>query len=394
MSAAPRYRNYSRRARFLARTLDLACVPLAPLARRLAPPGPEPGGPRSILVVRLDHLGDVLMTTPAIASLRRAFPAARLDVLAAPWGRAALVGNPDVSAVRIGVAPWYDPRRPAVPPLRESLAVSRALRRERYDWALDFRGDPRVTLFFMLPAAGRRFGFSGLGLESLLTDSIPYDRSRSLLDQGLDLVGLAGVAPATRRPVFRFDAEAEERAARLLDEVALGDGTNFAVVAPAANRPPACWGAERFAAVADGLRDAGIPALLVGRPEDGAMLRSVVAASRHRHPDLSGRTGLAELAAILARASLLVSNDSGPAHLAAAVDCPTVAVFGPTDPRLTFPYEDGRRFVSVQGPVDHPLPCFRSDCRSDHGFARIEPRRVVEEAIRVLGAGRFAERPA
>jgi len=134
--------------------------------------------------------------------------------------------------------------------------------------------------------------------------------------------------------------------------------------------------------------------VLVGRREDAGILDRLSAAARHAHPDLSGRTGLAELAAILASASLLVSNDSGPAHLAAAVDCPTVAVFGPTDAKLTFPYEDGVRFVGIRGPADHPLPCFDGTCRSDHGFAQVEPRGVVEAGLRVLAAARAAERPA
>jgi lipopolysaccharide heptosyltransferase II len=387
------YRNYSSRARRLARALDAAAVALAPAIRRVAPRRESAGAPRAVLVVRLDHLGDVLMTTPAIASLRRAFPAARIDVLAAPWGRGALEGNPDVSGVREGIAPWYDPRNPSMPPLRRVLRVSRDLRRDAYDWAFDFRGDPRVVLFYLLPAAPRRFGFSRLGLESLLTDSVPYDRARSLLDQGLDLVAAAGVEPAERMPVFRFGESAAARAAGLLAEAGVASSP-FAVVAPAANRPPACWGGERFASVADGLRDAGIPVLLVGRREDGEILGSLSSAARHSHADLSGRTGLADLAAILARASLLVSNDSGPAHLAAAVDCPTVAVFGPTDARLTFPYEDGVRFVSVRGPVDHPLPCFDGACGSDHGFSSVEPRVVLEAGLRALAAGRPAVRRA
>ena len=104
--------------------------------------------------------------------------------------------------------------------------------------------------------------------------------------------------------------------------------------------------------------------------------------------DLTGKTTLPDLAAILEAASVLVTNDSGSAHLAAAVDCPTVAVFGPTDPALTFPYEDGRRFVSVAKPIDHPRPCFRPDCPSDHGFSRVSPGEGASLAIRVLGGAK------
>jgi ADP-heptose:LPS heptosyltransferase len=122
---------------------------------------------------------------------------------------------------------------------------------------------------------------------------------------------------------------------------------------------------------------------LVGRSED----REVTSRVRDTAPgtlvDLTGKTSLKELAALLERAALLVSNDSGPAHLAAAVDCPTIAIFGPTDPALTFPYEDGSRFVSVARPIDHERPCFDARCASDHGFEGIAPREVLELALRV-----------
>lgn len=386
------YRNYSGRARRLARTLDAAARPLGPLLRLVAPRRIAGATPRSILVVRLDHLGDVLMTTPAIAALRASFPDARLDVLAADWGRAALEGNPDVTGVRRAVAPWYDPRASAIPPVGATLAAAAGLRRDPYDWAFDFRGDPRIILLYLLPAAPRRFGFSGLGLERLLTDSVPYERTRSLIDQGLDLIAAAGVPPVARTPVFRFGEDARARATHLLSEAGIAPGRPFAAVAPAANRPPACWGAHRFAAVADGLREANVPVVLVGRREDAEELRQVVGASRHPHVDLSGRTSLADLAALLERASLLVSNDSGPAHVAAAVDCPTVAVFGPTDPALTFPYEDGLRFVSLRGGTDHALPCFEPSCTSDHGFSLVEAGAVVRAGLRAVEAGRLSGR--
>src|SRR6185436_10121634 len=184
-----------------------------PLLRAMIPAGVAPPVPRSILCVRCDHLGDQLMTTPAYAALRAAFPGARIDVLAAPWGRAALQGNPYVDTVLPGVAPWYDPEQPALAGMREAVGIGRALHRAPYDWAFDFRGDPRVLLFYLLPAARRRFGFSGLGLARLLTDAVPYARQRAPLDLALDLVALAGAKAAERRPVFVPDAAAVERAA-------------------------------------------------------------------------------------------------------------------------------------------------------------------------------------
>ena len=380
------YCNYSRRARWIAWALDLAAAPAAPLLGILAPRGPCPPVPRSILVVRLDHLGDVLMSTPALAALRRAYPEARLDALAAPWGRAALEGNPDVDRVFEAPAPWYDPRRGDLPAPAEVLSVSAMLRREAYDWALDMRGDPRVVAAYLLPAARRRFGFSGLGLERLLTDAVPYDRRRSMLDLALDLAAAAGAPAVPRRPVFRVDDDDRVEAGTLLQaDARLRAGERFAVIAPGANRAAARWPAERFAEVGDGLEAAGLRVVLAGREADAPVTRALAAAMVCRPADLTGRTGLGTLAAVLERAALLVANDSGSSHLAAAVDCPTVAVFGPTDPLLTFPYEDGERFMSVSVPIDHERPCFDLDCTSDHGFGAIPAERVLEACVGVLG---------
>ncbi len=385
MSAVSRYRNYSRIARAIARGLDVAAAPALPLLRLLAPRGQPSSPPRSILAVRLDHLGDLLMTTPAIAALRRAFPAARLDVLAAPWGRAALDGNPDVDRVIEATAPWYDPRRGDLPSPGEVLSVSTMLRREGYDWGFDFRGDPRVAVLYLLPAARRRFGFSGLGLERLLTDAVPYDRRRSMLDLSLDLAAAAGAPSSSRRPVFRV-SEADRGAARVLleDEAGIRPGERFVVIAPGSNRSSARWPVERFAEVGDGIEAAGRCTVLVGRDADAPVTSGVAAAMTRRPADLTGRTRLGVLAAVLERAALLLANDSGSSHLAAAVDTSTVAVFGPTDPSLTFPYEDGVRFVSVSAPIDHSRPCFDLACASDHGFGAIPAGRVLEACLKIL----------
>ncbi len=389
-----RYQNYSRRARGIARAMDLGLAPFAPILRLVAPrrQGSDPERPRSILVVRLDHLGDVLMSTPAIAALRHAHPAARIDVLAAAWGRAAVESSPHVDRVREGIAPWYEPGHGGVPAADRLLRISAGLRGGGgYDWAFDFRGDPRVILFYLLPAARRRFGFSRLGLERFLTDALPYDRRRSMLDLCLDLVGTAGVAPVGRRPVYRVDEASAHRARALLES--RGVRGAYAVIAPGANRAAARWSAEGFAAVGDALHAAGLGVVLAGRVEDAPVTRRVAETMTCEKADLTGQTTLPDLAAILATASVLVSNDSGSAHLAAAVDCPTVAVFGPTDPALTFPYEDGRRFLSVSKPIDHPRPCFHADCGSDHSFSRVSPEEVASLALRVLGGARAGARP-
>lgn len=385
------YRNRSARARRIAWLLDLAAAAGRPLLRQLGARGSAVGPPRAILVVRLDHLGDVLMTTPAIAALREAFPRARLDVLAAPWGRAALEGNPHVDSVLVGEAPWYEPRRGRpLPPLGQLRRVSRELRARGYDWAFDMRGDPRVVLFYMLRAAPRRFGFSHLGLEGLLTDRVPYDRARSFLDLAADLARAAGAAAPNGRPVFVVREEDRRAAASLLREAGVAAGVPVAVLSPGSNRPEARWPAARFAEVARRLAARGFAPVVTGSESDREATSAVAAGSPAA--DLAGRTSFGALAALLERAALLVANDSAPAHLAAAVGCPAVVLFGPSDPRLSFPYAGGNGLVCLAAPFDHGRPCYDPRCPSDHGLCRIEPAEVIRAALAVAGGARAGER--
>jgi ADP-heptose:LPS heptosyltransferase len=376
------YRNWSARARRIAGALDLVAGLAAPALRRLSPRGESPAVPRSILCVRCDHLGDQLMTTPAYAALRAAFPAARIDVLAAPSGRAALTGNPDVQAVREGIAPWYDPRYPALAGFSRAAAIGRELARDPYDWAFDFRGDPRVLLLYVLPAARRRFGFSGLGLERLLTDGIPYRRDRPPLDLALDLCRLAGAEARSRRPVFRPPPASRAHAQEALRAAGIPEGSPFALLAPGSNRPSARWPVRAFAAVAAALGEAGFRVASTGSPADAPLLRELTAGGA-AIADLATGIDVPALGALLEQASLLVGNDSAPVHLGVAVSCPVVAVFGPSDPRLTFPYDDPARFVALAGPSDHPRPCWDPRCPSDHGLTALAPSDVVAAALRV-----------
>jgi ADP-heptose:LPS heptosyltransferase len=386
MGAAPGpvgYRNWSPRAQRIARALDGGVSLAGPLLRALAPGGSLPALPRSILCVRCDHLGDQLMTTPAYAALRAAFPAARIDVLAAPWGRAALAGNPHVDGVRQGVAPWYDRSNTAVSGIARAAALGIGLRRAPYDWAFDFRGDPRAILFYVFPAARRRFGFSGIGLERLLTDVLPYVRERAPLDLALDLAALAGAPAVSRRPVFVPSSEARERARSALRAAGIADGACFALLAPGSNRAAARWPAAKFAAVARGLRAAGYVVGLTGAPSEAPLRGEVQAGAGGNLADLASGVDLPTFAALLEEASVLVANDSAPTHLAVAVSCPLVAVFGPSDLRLTFPYDDRERLVALAGPCDHPRPCWNPVCPSDHGFGAVSADTVVAEAQRV-----------
>jgi ADP-heptose:LPS heptosyltransferase len=168
-------------------------------------------------------------------------------------------------------------------------------------------------------------------------------------------------------------------------------------VYPGTNRPWASWGAGRFASAAGLLAARGRIALVAdGRAVDAAATGMVTAAARAagaRTLDLAGRTDLAEAAAVMRAASVVLANDSGAAHLAVAVGTPVVAIFGPTDPRLFWGWDAPDRNVALAGPSSCPRPCFRSWCPGDHGYDHVTPKdvaRIVERLIELPAARRSA----
>ena len=347
--------------------------------------------PQRVLLVRPDHAGDLLMATPAFAALRAGLgPGATIDVLASPWGAPALAGNPHLDRVLTIEATWFEPGRREGPDPMGLLASLAALRRGRYDAAADLRGDFRSILLARASGAPRRAGFSGLGLEALLTDPVPVDPRRDFVSRNHAIVARLGAEPlGPRRPIFAVPAAARSRVDRLLSG-APGDRPLVALF-PGANRPRATWGEARFAAACKAL-DARLPVRVVlgGREADGPACRAIadeLRAAGIETLDLSGLTDLGEAAALIASAAAMLGNDSGAAHLAAAVGTPAVAVFGPTDPALLWTWEPRDRYVAFAGPTACVRPCFRGACRSDHGYADVDPRGVAAELERLIQLG-------
>jgi ADP-heptose:LPS heptosyltransferase len=203
------------------------------------------------------------------------------------------------------------------------------------------------------------------------------------LDQALDLAALAGAPAVTRRPVFAPSPEDRGQARAALRRAGIPEGASFALLAPGSNRAAARWPAGRFADLARRLHAAGLRVGLTGAPTEGAIRAEVQSGAGEDLADLATGVALPTFAALLEEASVLVANDSAPSHLAVAVGCPLVTVFGPSDPALTFPYADLARWVALAGPCDHPRPCWDPACPSDHGFSAISSDRVTLEALRV-----------
>ena len=401
-----------RRERWLVGCADLLLKPLGDIRgwRRAAPAGPA----RRVLLLRLERIGDLLMTLDALGAVRRRLPDAELHLVVGSWNAELASLIPAIDRVETLDVPWLSRER--APTTLGSLATKAARWREQgFDLAVNFEPDIRSNLLVAASGSARRVGFGSKGGEAFLTDSHPYDPTLHVTANALRLVeralppaaghahgAVVRPSPARSVPVDGVTAgaldippAARNRAGRLL--VGGGDRGTLIGLNPGAGRAAKEWPPQRFAAAAARLsQQAPATFVLLGsaaeRRHADAVERALPAGIRV--VDLVGEAPLVELAAILERLALLIVGDTGPMHLAAAVGTPVVAIFGPSDPRRYAP------LVAPSAVVHADLwcrPCNRvrrppTRCRdaTPDCLTGVSVDAVVEAARRLLAAGNGA----
>jgi heptosyltransferase II len=306
------------------------------------------------LLVRLPNwLGDTVMAVPVLASLRAAWPGARV-VAAGPW--ASLLAGQGLADVLLNYPRTWSGRlraADAVPDPRPELAV-----------ILPNSFEAALTAWYW--GARRRVGFAAGGRSWLLTDAVPRDGAlRHQIDEYLLLVEHSGVEVTTREPALTAPGpETAERieARGLLEGVsaASAHGQRVAIHLGAAYGPAKLWPPARVAELGRLLAERGHAPILLGAPSDAEVAARIVAAAPVA--SLVGRDRPALLPALLSEFDVVIAGDTGVAHLAAALGVRVVTLFGPTDPRLSAPR--GRTTV-----VTHPVPCapcFYRTCPIEH----------------------------
>lgn len=340
--------------------------------------------PASIAVVRArTGLGDLLCTVPALRALRAHVPDAAIS----------LVTYAEMAPVVERMAPWVDelvafPGWPGIPerpprPAAQRQAWAAAMGERGFDLALQAYGArPAAHEATLALGARRTAGFFAPGAVDPpdLVDWLPYPQAVHEVDRHLALLEHLGLpAGADRRLSFPVSEEERERAA------ALAPDAPFAVLHPGATSASRLWPAGRFAAVAEALHDRGLAVVVGGVEAERRLTAAVVEAARAPVVDLTGATDLGTYAALLSRAAVLAANDTGTAHLAAAVGCPSVTVFLSGDPRRWAGYGPAHRVARVQVECN---PCEHLTCPIDHRCAdRVTAEHVLAEAEALLAEG-------
>ena len=276
-----------------------------------------------VLIVRLRSIGDTVLTTPSLFALKRFLPQATVDILLEDWVAPVLDGFPQVDNV--------------ITFTRESLAsralVARRLRANRYDVVYNLHGGPTATFLTRATGAKHRVGYQSYqyaGLHNHLAPSplLLWEREKThSVEQQLALLGWTGV-PVSDRPPTKL-AVTEQAAGAInsrLEAAGLADSA-FAVIHPAASYATKQWAAENFGQVATELDGKGLPIVAIARKNE---LHTIDALQQVSEAPVLALTDLPlpEITALLERCRLFIGNDSGIAHMAAAVEAPSVVIFG------------------------------------------------------------------
>jgi lipopolysaccharide heptosyltransferase II len=333
--------------------------------------------PKKILIRGPNWVGDAVLAIPALKAVRSNFPKAEITLLVRPWVAGLFTSAPFIDRV------WSEAKPTKI---GDWTRITRDIRAFEFDLALLLPNSFESALMMFLARVPNRIGYATDGRTWMLTNSIePAIKTQHQVHYYLDLA--RAIQAETENPSIEIEATDEERrnARSLLAEAGISRGTRFLVLNPGAAYGSAKrWHEERFAGVADILAaelDLGVA--MIGSEGERLIAEQIRSRMKTASAVLSGRTSLETLIGVLAESSLMITNDSGPMHIAAALGVPTVAVFGSTDERVTSPF--GRRTRVVKHPVECS-PCLLRECPIDHRcMNRVSVDDVCRAARDVVG---------
>ena len=338
----------------------------------------------NILIIKPSALGDIAMSLPALTALRKGFPDAKITWLVRSDYAPLLRNHPDLNEIilfdrKLLGKWWYRPQA-----FKALFTLIRQLRCEHFDVVIDLQGLFRTALLGRLSGARHRFGMQGAREFASLfyNHKVRHDLACAhVVDFYLKIIESITNQPSFAEFVVPHDEYAEESMRCLLNDSRVADN-NYIVMIPGASNSKKCWPAASFAAFAERIRSQyDLPIIMAGSTADQKAAAAVQAATRIALIDFAGRTSIAELVALLRNARLVVTNDTGPGQIAAALGVPLVILFGPTNPIRLCPYRRPDTVVTAD-PDFHPLEIYNTDPK--HAITRIGAEAVYTKAVEQL----------
>ena len=347
----------------------------------------QPEQIKRVVVRGTNWVGDAVMTVPALRELRRALPGAHITLVSRPGTAELFIDADFIDEVLV-----YDRTG-----LGSTWTQASEWRRRRFDLALLFQNAFEAAAIAFLARVPRRIGYDADRRGKLLTQAVPlpaWKDERHEIFYYLNLVaelerllhGASDVESLARyQPQFALavSVDRRRRAKEFLREQGLRPGAPLVLLCPGSiNSRAKRWPAERYAAVADHFAKAGANVALIGSPAELEVSNEVSQYTTNKPIVLTGKTIVAEATAIISIADVLITNDTGPAHIGPAVGTPTLVIFGPTNPLTTRPFAPNAEIIREKPDC---APCMLRDCPIDHRcMTAISPEEVFARATAMM----------
>lgn len=400
-------RNLLGKCIYLALSIVGAFLCLGRLGKQQLPLTPATFHPKRILVIRLDLIGDLVLSLTVVRALKRTYPGAEIDLLATPASARVALHDPNLSEIIT-----YDPniwRRPkALVQLknwREARKLALRMRSRHYDLTVSIYANWAAVLA-VLSGAKRRVGYGPEGYPGFMTDPVPGGipgrwrhyaplDNKHEVDYCLELAKAAGatLTPEDRIPHLYVDKQSQLEIEQMLHDAGVQPDEQVIVCHVSSNNGQSKrWPIPYWATLIDRLvREEHAQVVLTGASSDLPIIEGVTRRMQERAINLAAKTSLTQLAALLQRADLVISGDSGPMHMAVAVDAPLIAIHGPTNPSLGGPVSPGATILrshiwcspcyNAKDPADCPF--YTTQCMKN-----ILPSVVLAAAREKLRAGK------
>lgn len=346
-----------------------------------------------IMIVKLSAIGDVVHTLPALNALRHYYPHAHITWLVEETAADLIIGHPALDRVLVSRRKsWARGLRTRRwrSHIRQIRDFIQALRDTRYDMVLDFQAALKGALLIAMVRAHRKIGF-GPGMEHqehsylVLNEKVPMvDMEIHALDRGLHLLESIGIPHRAITYDLPIDAAARQTARELLAVDASQPNQIPVAINPVAAWETKLWPTHRFAEVADRLiQHHNARVYFTGSRDDRRLVEQIMAKMQSAATNLAGQTTLKTLAALYQHMACVITTDTGPMHIAAAVQTPVVALFGPTAEWRTGPYGPGHHVVATRMDC---RPCFKRTCEKPRCMLALTAQEVIQHAALAMGA--------
>jgi heptosyltransferase-2 len=346
---------------------------------------------KRILIVRTDRIGDVLLSTPVIKALRDKYPCAYIAMMVSAYAKDIVDGNPYLDQVII-----YD-KDGKHRSWARSMKFATRLKKKKFDLAVILHPTNRLHLVSFFAGIPRRIGYD-LKLGFLLTDRIKHTKQfgkKHELEYSLDLIRYLGIEPKDKNLFMPIRQESEAEVEELFRQEGINKSDRLLAIHPGASCPSKIWPNERFTQVADRLAEKyGFKVLVIAGPKDITKAEKVIEIMKHSVINLAKKISVSQLASVLKRCQLFISNDSGPVHIASSVGTPVISIFGRNQKGLS-PVRWGP--VGKKDRVLHKevgcIECLAHNCKKE--FACLKAITVddvlaaAEEILYKKGSGAF-----